>query len=609
MSPVDPGSYDEIVARINKKYSGSLKMGDQIENPNRLSTGSLELDLSMGGGVPVGRITRLAGPYCLSPGTLVLMTDYSWRPIETLVPGEKIVGFDEHRPEASESRGVQRRLKEAEIVTNDIARLPCRRITTHRDKSTVSSLDHLWLIRLSNGRLDWRRTADLVEGDKILFFDEPWGELSQSDQLKAAYLAGIFDGEGWFSVSQDGGMRMQFAQNSGAVLDKSMQFLNDLGFRNLIKSKMHSTGDCSTITAAAGVAENMRFLYQIPAVRMHQRAENFWIGRALTRKGKIGPEDQSYALVTGIEELGTQEVCAVETTSKTLIADGMMSHNSSGKSLQGWSIIRSAQKAGMKCAYYNVEKQYTPEFVSERGVNIDDLTVVDATTIESIGEICESLLGAVHLHVIDSTKAAVSEDALNASIRDWRPGLEARAWGKAFAFLNDKFDYNENIIVLIDQVRIKNFQTGSEEPAGGRVMDHASSMTIMFRKGPWLFYDEEGNLSDKAKQQKNSDNQSVPAGRVIQARVEKSRVSRPLLPATMWLDLNTNFFDRAFELQKAGVSTGLITRSGSIYSYVDPTTGEVESFKGKKPLREFLLTNEVAQEQIRSTAMQALQKR
>jgi recombination protein RecA len=281
---------------------------------------------------------------------------------------------------------------------------------------------------------------------------------------------------------------------------------------------------------------------------------------------------------------------------------------SSGKSLTGWSIIRSAQKAGLKCAYYNVEKQYTPEFVSERGVNIDDLTVVDATTIESIAEICESLLGAVHLHVIDSTKAAVSEDALNASVRDWRPGLEARAWGKAFAFLNDKFDYTENIIVLIDQVRIKNFQTGSEEPAGGRVMDHASSMTVMFRKGSWLFYDEEGNLSDKAKQQKNSDNQSIPAGRIIQARVEKSRVSRPLLPATMWLDLNTNFFDRPYELQKAGLSTGLVTNSGSMYYFNDPVTGEQLSFKGKKPLREFLGVNEIAQEQIRAAALSALRR-
>jgi len=261
---------------------------------------------------------------------------------------------------------------------------------------------------------------------------------------------------------------------------------------------------------------------------------------------------------------------------------------STGKSLTGWSIIRSAQEMGMKCIYYNVEKQYTPEFTESRGVNIHDLDIVNATTVESIAEICESLLPVAHVHVIDSTKAAVSEEVLAANIRDWRPGIEARAWGKAFAFLNDRFDMGENVIVLIDQVRIKKFgPDAGEEPAGGKVMDHASSMTVVFRKGSWLKYNSDGLLTDDKKVpfKKSSDGQMIPDGRIIQARVEKSRVSRPLLPATMWLDLNTNDFDRTFEMKKHGITCGVIEQGGGGNYKVNYENGKQEKVRGEKDLR------------------------
>jgi RecA/RadA recombinase len=55
--------YDEIVARINKKYGDSIRRGSDYEIVPRISTGSLELDMAMGGGVPIGRWTRFYGGY------------------------------------------------------------------------------------------------------------------------------------------------------------------------------------------------------------------------------------------------------------------------------------------------------------------------------------------------------------------------------------------------------------------------------------------------------------------------------------------------------------------------------------------------------------------
>src|SRR4051812_12491585 len=135
---------------------------------------------------------------------------------------------------------------------------------------------------------------------------------------------------------------------------------------------------------------------------------------------------------------------------------------SSTKTLRAYQVIAQAQAAGLTASYFNVEKQYVPEFAEARGVATSELTLVEGATIEEIGDKLESLLGVVHLHVIDSCTAAVSEDELNADIRDWRPGLNARAWGKVFRRINERFDHYKNTIILIDQVRT-NFKTGSEE--------------------------------------------------------------------------------------------------------------------------------------------------
>lgn len=272
---------------------------------------------------------------------------------------------------------------------------------------------------------------------------------------------------------------------------------------------------------------------------------------------------------------------------------------SSTKTLTTLSVIREAQKQGLSCAYYNIEKQYDPKFTAEKiGVDIDKLVVVEGTTIEEITDKMEALFGVVHVHVIDSCTAAVSEDELNADVRDWRPGITARAWGKSFRRLNERFDANENTVIMIDQVRT-NFRTGAEEAPGGRILDHQSSMTVHFKKGGWLYRNGEGYLDEKATQSKGMSGQAEPDGIEIKARVQKSRVCRPFRTATMRLDLDTIEFDRVFELSKAARYYGLVDQKGAYYYYGD------QKFQGEKKLREFIMGDLTFQEEIRDKALEA----
>ena len=75
-----------------------------------------------------------------------------------------------------------------------------------------------------------------------------------------------------------------------------------------------------------------------------------------------------------------------------------------------------AQKLGLSCAYYNIEKRYEKSLAERLGVDTKKLKLVPGSTIETIGDKMESLLGVIHLHVLDSTSAAVSEDELNGAV-------------------------------------------------------------------------------------------------------------------------------------------------------------------------------------------------
>ena len=96
-----------------------------------------------------------------------------------------------------------------------------------------------------------------------------------------------------------------------------------------------------------------------------------------------------------------------------------------------------------------------------------------------------------------------------------------------------------------------------------------------------------------------------PDGIEIKARVEKSRVSRPLIPALMRLDLNSKQFDRLFEYVEAAKFYGTVeSKSGGNYYY-----GEGDSkihMRGEPALREFIAGDLTVQEEIEEKALTAI---
>lgn len=271
----------------------------------------------------------------------------------------------------------------------------------------------------------------------------------------------------------------------------------------------------------------------------------------------------------------------------------------SAKTLIAYNTIAQAQAMGLKCAYYNMEKQFDPVWAAKHGIDVDALELVEGTIIEQVGAKCETLLGSIHVHVLDSMAAAVSLDELATKAEEWRPGISARAWGKVIRRLNERFDDEENTIIMINQLR-KSFGYGAgDEPPGGVAIEYISRLSLHFRKSTWLYHDKNGILSPDAPSGDSLTGDKEPDGLEFQVRVVKTAgFGRPDRTARLRIDYHTGQTDEMWTLAEAAVHFDIAEKSGSWF------TLNGEKVQGKAGLRDIIAKDKKLEKTIRDKLME-----
>lgn len=265
----------------------------------------------------------LTGDYCVAPETKVLRADLRWVRADELKVGDPIVAFDEERPAG---RGQRRKWRKAEVVRAGRRDLPCTRIQTDKATLTVSDQHKFlcvgkqgvrWSSKIGYGH-QWVRADELKPGDRIAFLAEPWEE---GKSYLHGYLKGIADGEG---NASRGGARISIAQLPGPVLDEIGEALSAMGFEARLGP---ANGKRTTAQwEIYGIAQCLRFLGEVRPTRLLERAENMYDGIATSGgNGKRG--QQTHAEVIATESVGEKPVVTLETTTHTLITEGLCSHN------------------------------------------------------------------------------------------------------------------------------------------------------------------------------------------------------------------------------------------------------------------------------------------
>lgn len=264
---------------------------------------------------------------CLGPDTLVLMADLTWRPIYEVAPGDEVVACDENIPGG---RGCDRKMRTATVEVVAAHRKPAYRIRFDDGREVVSTGDHRWLTRQpSQSQTKWRTLDDpskgrIAAGTLVRWITKPWGPQTYED----GWFGGLLDGEGSMASPREVGCSVRFSQLPGAVLDRGREYLESRGYRFSEGTDASHSRRSKFGGRAVGHIEVSRMddLFRLIGQSRPSRFidRRWWEGKSLPGKASgVG-----WATVVSIEPIGEAVVYDLQTSTKTFIADGFVSHNS-----------------------------------------------------------------------------------------------------------------------------------------------------------------------------------------------------------------------------------------------------------------------------------------
>ena len=263
--------------------------------------------------------------YCLSPHTLILRSDLTHVRADTISVGDRLVAFDEHPQREGDNARKYHQMRTATVEAVSTVVKPTVVVHTSDGMSTRCSDDHQWLVRPVRRRkgqptLRWKNAIDLIPGDELLSV----GRWQTDTSRTAGYLAGLLDGEGHLTRNVDGqrkSCQMTFSQMAGPVMDAYLKGMADLGLPAHHRPRGETSTSPTDSATTSGVRTVMRAVGTLRPERFVARAESIYEGRAITA-GLTEP-----VTVTGVALIGETKLVSIQTSTRTLIANGYLSHN------------------------------------------------------------------------------------------------------------------------------------------------------------------------------------------------------------------------------------------------------------------------------------------
>jgi len=259
--------------------------------------------------------------YCLDPETPILTADLRHVPAYAVALGDQIIGFDEH---VGPGKGQTRKLRTATVeATSEVVKQSVV-VRAGDGSETVCSDDHLWLVRPKHRghrqpNIVWRRADALMAGDELLFL----GRWRTDTSRTAGYLAGLLDGEGWMTRpgSSRRSTQVVFSQLAGQVMDAYVKALAELNLAGRWRPRSETSTSPTDCVITSGVAECMRLVGTVRPERFLQRASDIYEGRAITAGLARSIE------VVEVRPVGARLLTSIQTSTRTLVANGFLSHN------------------------------------------------------------------------------------------------------------------------------------------------------------------------------------------------------------------------------------------------------------------------------------------
>ena len=261
---------------------------------------------------------------------------------------------------------------------------------------------------------------------------------------------------------------------------------------------------------------------------------------------------------------------------------------SSGKTTLAIHAMAEVQKQGGIAAIIDAEHAFDRFYAEKLGVNTNELLIAQPDSGEQALDIADELIrsAAVDLVVIDSVAALTPNAEIEGDMGDNRVGLHARLMSQALRKHTATINKTQTTCIFINQLREKiGVMFGSPETTtGGNALKFYASVRLDIRKGTAI---KEGDEI---------------LGNQVRVKVIKNKVAPPFKKAEFDLMFNEGI-SHAGELLDLGVEKGIVTKSGSWFSYDGNKLAQ-----GRDGAKKVLMDNPDLAAEIEAKLMDALKK-
>jgi len=232
----------------------------------------------------------------------------------------------------------------------------------------------------------------------------------------------------------------------------------------------------------------------------------------------------------------------------------------SGKTSLALHMIAEVQRLGGTAAFIDAEHALDPTYSRALGVDLDHMLISQPNSGEQALEITEQLTrsGAIDIIVIDSVAALVPTAEIEGQMGDSQVGLQARLMSQAMRKLSGAISQSKTIVVFTNQMRstISTSRFGpSTTTAGGWALKFYASVRLQM----WA----SGRIEEGTER----------VGTHVNVRVVKNKVAPPFKEAVFDVIYGKGIV-RSRDLVNSGEALGVVTRSGSWYSFGDERLGQ-----------------------------------
>ena len=259
---------------------------------------------------------------------------------------------------------------------------------------------------------------------------------------------------------------------------------------------------------------------------------------------------------------------------------------SSGKTTLAIHAIAQAQKLGGIAAMIDAEHAFDRSYAKALGVNLDTLLISQPDNGEQALEIADNLIrsGAIDIIVIDSVAALTPKAEIEGEMGDNKVGLQARLMSQALRKLTANISKTNTCCIFINQLREKiGVMFGNPETTtGGNALKFYASVRIDVRRTTQLKDGEEA------------------LGNRTRVKVVKNKMAPPFKKAEFDIVYGKGI-SRAGEIVDLGVEYGIISKSGSWFSY-----GDQKLAQGREATKQLIKDNVELAEEIEAKLRDAL---